>query len=177
MKGMASHARHEDHEPVSDTPELVRPASDTPELVLTGSMRERAALLRTRGLRVTASRLAVLDLVEASTEPLAHHDLCQKLHDSPWNRSTLYRNLIDLTEVGVLVKTEIGGVMRFQRAGRHNACAEHAHFVCIDCGTVTHLEGVVVRVDGLEGADAAPKSISSGHIEVQLRGLCDSCTV
>ena len=143
------------------------------EAIQSGSMRERATLLRARGLRVTASRLAVLDLIEASEEPLAHHDVCDKLSDSPWNRSTLYRNLIDLTEVGILVKTEIGGVMRFQRAGRHNACAEHPHFVCIDCGTVTHLDGVVVRVDTLEGG--APQAVTSGRIEVQLRGRCDAC--
>ncbi len=140
------------------------------------SMQERATLMRARGLRVTASRLAVLDLVEASEEPLAHHDVCDRLGDSPWNRSTLYRNLIDLTEVGILVKTEIGGVMRFQRAGRQNACAEHPHFVCTDCGTVTHLDGVVVRVDTVEGASAGPAAVNEGRIEVQLRGRCDECT-
>ncbi len=145
------------------------------EVIQSGSMRERATLLRARGLRVTASRLAVLDLVEASEEPLAHHDVCDKLSDSPWNRSTLYRNLIDLTEVGILVKTEIGGVMRFQRAGRQNACAEHPHFVCTDCGNVTHLDGVVVRVETHEGAGASPVAVSEGRIEVQLRGRCDAC--
>lgn len=156
-----------------------RPAADEPELesldqVTSGSMRVRAALLRDRGLRVTASRLAVLDLVEASEEPLAHHDVVEKLNDSTWNRSTLYRNLIDLTEVGLLVKTEIAGVARFERAGRHNACAEHPHFVCTDCGTVTHLDGVVVRVEG--GAHGQqPAAVAEGRIEVQLRGVCDTC--
>lgn len=140
-----------------------------------GPMQRRSALLRDAGLRVTASRLAVLDLVEGSDEPLAHHDVCDRFHDSPWNRSTLYRNLIDLTEVGLLTKTEIGGVMRFQRSGRENACAEHPHFVCTNCSTVTHLDGVVVRVDRVEGAAQGPAAVSQGKIEVQLRGLCDAC--
>lgn len=170
---MAGHVHEHEHEhdeaDASDGGDALDP-------IRGGSMRERAALLRARGLRVTASRLAVLDLVEASEEPLAHHEVCDKLHDSPWNRSTLYRNLIDLTEAGILVKTEIGGVMRFQRAGRQNACAEHPHFVCTDCGTVTHLDGVVVRVDRLEGASAGPQAVADGRIEVQLRGRCDTCT-
>lgn len=139
-----------------------------------GAASSRSALLRQRGLRVTASRLAVLELVEGSEEPLAHHDVCDRLGESPWNRSTLYRNLIDLTEVGILVKTEIGGVMRFQRAGKQNACAEHPHFVCTDCGTVTHLDNVVVRVDRLDGS-ASPAAVAAGRIEVQLRGRCDTC--
>ena len=166
MAGQAHDEHEHEHDALGEVGELIR----------AGSMRERATLLRARGLRVTASRLAVLDLIEASEEPLAHHEVCEKLHDSPWNRSTLYRNLIDLTEAGILVKTEIGGVMRFQRAGRQNACAEHPHFVCTDCGTVTHLDGVVVRVDRLEGAGASPQAVSAGRIEVQLRGLCDGCT-
>jgi|GEM_PF-362944 len=170
---MVRHAHEHEHD--EDRSDETAAPQGLSEVIQSGSMRERAALLRTRGLRVTASRLAVLDLVEASGEPLAHHDVCEKLSDTPWNRSTLYRNLIDLTEVGILVKTEIGGVMRFQRAGRQNACAEHPHFVCTDCGNVTHLDGVVVRVDQVEGAGVSPAAVSAGRIEVQLRGRCDAC--
>lgn len=139
------------------------------------SMDERASLMRESGLRVTASRLAVLDLVEGSEEPLTHHDVCDRLNDTPWNRSTLYRNLVDMTDAGLLVRTEIGGVMRFQRAGHENACAEHPHFVCTDCGTVTHLDGVIVRVDTVDATTSSPSAVQSGEIEVQLRGRCDEC--
>jgi len=131
---------------------------------------ERLALLRDAGLRVTASRLAVLDLVERSSEPLTHPDVVTRLADSPWNRSTLYRNLIDLTEAGLLGKTTIGGLMHFERLGKANACAAHPHFVCVDCGIVTHLESVTVRVEG-----AGPRSLASGDVQVQLRGRCDAC--
>lgn len=130
----------------------------------------RSALLRARGLRVTASRLAVLDLLEHTAEPLTHHDVVEHFQKSPWNRSTLYRNLIDLTEVGLLQKSEIGGLARFERAGRMNACAEHPHFVCTDCGTVSHLESVSVHFEG-----AGPAAVKAGLVAVQLRGRCDDC--
>jgi Fur family ferric uptake transcriptional regulator len=132
-----------------------------------GSMHARSTLMRARGLRVTASRLAVLDLVETSEEPLTHHEVCDKLVDTPWNRSTLYRNLVDMTDVGILVKTEIGGVMRFQRAGHENACAEHPHFVCTDCGNVSCLPKSSVTLHA--GAT------NGGAVEVQLRGRCGGC--
>ncbi|MCC6620060.1 MAG: transcriptional repressor [Deltaproteobacteria bacterium] len=131
---------------------------------------EHVVLLRRAGLRVTASRLAVLELLERAPEPMTHHDVVERLHGSPWNRSTLYRNLIDLTEAGLLAKSEIGGLMRFERLGRDNACATHPHFVCTACGTVTHLDDVVVRVEG-----HGPRSLASGAVEVQLRGQCDAC--
>jgi Fur family ferric uptake transcriptional regulator len=131
---------------------------------------EPAALLRQRGLRVTASRLAVLELLADSPSPLTHQEVVEHFHGSPWNRSTLYRNLIDLAEVGLAAKSEIGGLMRFERTGRENACAEHPHFVCTDCGTVTHLEAVTVHVEG-----RGPQAVATGRIEVQLRGRCDDC--
>jgi len=127
-------------------------------------------LLRERGLRVTASRLAVLELLERSVEPLTHQEVVDRLKTSSWNRSTLYRNLIDLTEVGLLQKSEIGGLARFERTGKTGACAEHPHFVCTDCGTVSHLESVTVIFEG-----RGPAAVMAGQVAVQLRGKCDAC--
>jgi Fur family ferric uptake transcriptional regulator len=130
----------------------------------------RSELLRSRGLRVTASRLAVLDLLDHALEPMTHHDVVEALQQSPWNRSTLYRNLIDLTEVGLLIKSEIGGLARFERAGRLNPCAGHPHFVCTSCGTVSHLDDVSVHFAG-----RGPAAVMTGQVAVQLRGRCDDC--
>jgi Fur family ferric uptake transcriptional regulator len=137
------------------------------EVVVSGT---HAALVRERGLRVTASRLAVLELLERSADPLTHHEVVDRLKTSSWNRSTLYRNLIDLTEVGLLQKSEIGGLARFERSGKTGACAEHPHFVCTDCGTVSHLESVTVLFEG-----RGPTAVMSGQVAVQLRGKCDDC--
>jgi Fur family ferric uptake transcriptional regulator len=127
--------------------------------------------LRDAGLRVTASRIAVLELLQAHPEPMTHQEVVEAFGESPWNRSTLYRNLIDLTDAGLARKTVIAGLMRFEPTGRNNGCGDHAHFVCSDCGEVTHLDGVVVRLEG----GAQPRAVRSGAIEVQLRGRCDRC--
>lgn len=131
----------------------------------------RVDLIRAAGLRVTASRLAVLERLDHSREPLTHHEVVEQLRAGPWNRSTLYRNLIDLTEAGLAQKTSIGGLMRFERAGRTDPCAAHPHFVCTDCGEVQHLAGVVVRVEGKAG----PHAVATGDVEIQLRGVCNDC--
>lgn len=129
------------------------------------------ARLQAAGLRVTASRIAVLELLAESAAPMTHQEVANHLGETTWNRSTLYRNLIDLTDAGLLRKTVIAGLMRFEPANRHGGCSDHAHFVCSDCGDVTHLEGVAIEVVGHGG----PRAIASGDVEVQLRGLCDPC--
>jgi len=128
-------------------------------------------ILREHDLRVTASRIEVLRLLAASERPVAHQDVVDALSELPWNRSTLYRNLMDLTERGLARRTVIGGLARFELNGRANSCAEHPHFVCTSCGDVKHLEGATVRVDGRE----LPATIAGGDFEVQLRGRCDGC--
>jgi Fur family ferric uptake transcriptional regulator len=132
---------------------------------------DHATRLKQAGLRVTASRLAVLDLLARGAEPLSHPDVVEAIGEQTWNRSTLYRNLIDLADAGLLRRTVIAGVTRFEPSGRDNGCGDHAHFVCSDCGEVTHLDGVTVRIEG----EARPKALATGHIEVQLRGRCDAC--
>jgi len=127
--------------------------------------------LKHAGLRVTASRLAVLDLLATAAEPCTHQEVVDFLGESPWNRSTLYRNLIDLTEAGLLRKSVIAGLARFEPSGRDGGCSDHAHFVCSNCGEVTHLDGVTIKVIGSDG----PRAIASGAVEVQLRGRCDDC--
>ena len=58
--------------------------------------------LRAAGLRATASRVAVLRLLRGSGQPLSHGEVVRALSDGPWDRSSLYRNLIDLERVGLL---------------------------------------------------------------------------
>ena len=127
--------------------------------------------LRTSGLRVTASRIGVLRLLAAANRPLSHQDVVDALAEHPWNRSTLYRNLLDLVDTGLAFRAVFGGVARFELAGRANSCMEHPHFVCTACGEVNHLEGVRLRIEG----DALPRAVLEGHYEVQLRGRCDDC--
>lgn len=129
--------------------------------------------MKSAGLRVTASRVAVLELVARASEPLSHPDVVDAIGGGLWNRSTLYRNLIDLAEAGLLRSTLINGVTRFEPVDRANACADHAHFVCTACGEVTHLAGVVIRVEGDGGP--VPRALVTGPLEVQLRGRCDLC--
>jgi Fur family ferric uptake transcriptional regulator len=136
-----------------------------------GEYQER---LRAAGLRSTAARVAVLRELEAATMPLSHADLVDALKDDGYDRVTLYRNLTDLTEVGLVMRTDLGDrVWRFElkneQSGHHDP---HPHFTCTDCGAVSCLPAKSVRLTPSKGA---PKAVASSTVDIQLRGLCDRC--
>jgi Fur family ferric uptake transcriptional regulator len=126
-------------------------------------------LLIARGLRVTEQRLLLLRELARLRVPTSHPELTERLAGSSLDRATIYRNLLALTEAGLLVRTHLGDhVARYglphTRETEHGA---HPHFVCTDCGDVACLpENAVAVRDDLARHEVA---------EVQLRGRCAVC--
>ncbi len=130
--------------------------------------------IRSAGLRSTAPRVAVLRELENATSPMSHADLVDALGGEGYDRVTIYRNLTDLTEAGLVVRADLGDhVWRFElkRAGDEHR-GSHPHFTCTDCGTVACLPEESVRITSSKGV---PRAVSQRAVEVQLRGLCDGC--
>lgn len=126
-------------------------------------------LLVDRGFRVTGQRLKVLRELVKIRSPISHPELTERLAGTSLDRVTIYRNLVSLTEAGVLVRTQLGdGVWRFElpqtEAKEHGG---HPHFVCTDCGDISCLAANSVSLRGA----AARNEVA----EVQLRGRCVSC--
>jgi Fur family transcriptional regulator, ferric uptake regulator len=142
---------------------------------LHSSLAETRAKIRAAGLRSTAPRVAVLQCLQKTSTPVSHADLFTELADRGFDRATIYRNLIDLTEAGLLSRTDVGDhVWRFElrREGQRGLQSEHPHFMCTDCGEVSCLRGVNVRISSAPGV---PRALSAKNVEVQLKGLCDRC--
>ena len=135
------------------------------------ALRER---IRASGLRSTAPRVAVLACLDGAATPMSHAEICEALQDEGFDRATLYRNLVDLAEAGLLTRTDHGDhVWRFElrrEGATHDA--EHPHFTCTDCGEVSCLPAATVRIDAVDGA---PKALAESSVQVQLRGRCDDC--
>ncbi|NUP10250.1 MAG: transcriptional repressor [Polyangiaceae bacterium] len=132
--------------------------------------------LRDAGLRATGPRLAVLRALYAATGPVSHGDVAASLADEGWDRATVYRNLIDLTEAGMLKRTDHGDhTWRFElraREAQHEAEDPHPHFMCDSCGDVSCLPDDAVQVVAARGT---PKAIRRRAFEVQIKGRCDRC--
>ena len=131
-------------------------------------------LIRAKGLRSTWPRVAVLRELRRASAPLSHAEMAEKLAADGVDRATVYRNLVDLADVGLLARSDLGDhVWRFElKAEGSSHGSEHPHFVCTECGDVSCLPDAVIRVTAGSGS---PHSVTARAVEVQLKGLCDGC--
>lgn len=136
-------------------------------------IRER---LRASGLRVTAQRVAVVELLREARSPMTHAEVATALASHGWDRATTYRNLTDLTAAELLQRADVGDhVWRFElrrEPVNGHADAGHPHFVCGDCGEVKCLPADAVQVHARRGL---PRALWGGAVEIQLKGRCDRC--
>lgn len=132
-----------------------------------------AAGLRARGERMTAPRRAVVAVL-AGTD--AHRSADEILHDATAaypgvNRSTIYRALETLADLGVVQHIHSGRAATMYHLTTH--AGPHAHATCDSCGRVIDLPHDVLapaaeRLRADEGFILDP-----GH--VALSGLCRDC--
>jgi len=128
----------------------------------------------------------------SATGPLTHAEVSEAVGPvKGFDRATIYRNLTELTEAGLVSRVELGDhVWRFElkRAGHAHAKGEdHPHFLCTTCGEVSCLDDVDIRITpkpgraapGGRGKAAKNAASQSGSIrsvqEVLLKGQCDKC--
>ncbi len=136
--------------------------------------------IRKTGLRATASRISVIYRLHEADRPLTHSELVDSLVPEGFDRASIFRNLSDLTEAGLISRTDLGDhVWRFSTRDGANPSrsvshyTQHPHFVCIECGGVQCLESV--RVSVRKGRRQVPKSIAQRNVEINFRGYCDNC--
>lgn len=136
------------------------------------SQEKTRELLSEFGLRATAPRLAVLDVLMSTQLPLSHSEVLERLKNlgkTDWDPATVYRNLVKLHEAGVApIASRVDGIDRYAIASTDGH--QHPHFVCTDCGKVSCLPPNIATVS-TRGAWAA----SVREATIQLRGECPDC--
>ena len=104
--------------------------------------------------------------------PLSHAEVVERVggDDAPWDRATVYRNLVALVEVGLLrVASHSHGVTRYELiAGETDQ--GHPHFVCEDCGIVSCLPPADFELPRIAKWNKALRGA-----KLQLVGRCPEC--
>lgn len=128
--------------------------------------------LRDKGYRVTPQRLIVLDAVCAHHGHATLADIQASVYemDPTIDRSTIYRALDVLQEVGLIVEAEIGETGKVYRVAGE---ADHLHLVCVSCGQV-----MTISVDDMAPfhkhiRDTYGFDVQSDHLV--LKGFCQDC--
>ena len=138
----------------------------------TSSETARRRLLE-RGQRVTAARLAILQMLLDALCALSHHDVEAGMREigEHFDRVTLYRVLEWLVVQGLAHK-----VAAEDRSWRFNAILDgdhqHPHFHCLKCGEVRCLDTLhPAFVLGL------PPGYTLQRAELTLHGACPACSI
>ena len=137
-----------------------------------GRIDQILALLRERGGRVTSPRRAILTALLESDAHVTADDLAaavQRRHPDV-HRSTIYRCLDTLAELGVVDHVHLG----HGPAVYHLTDEPHHHLVCDECGSVT---GVPVEIFSTAGRRIERDfGFRLGGTHFALTGVCAACS-
>lgn len=128
-------------------------------------------MLSSVNLRTTAARLAVIRRLLKASSPLSHAEVAEELVPLGFDKATVFRNLTDLVDAGLVARTELGDhVWRFELRNPDHDAGHHPHFVCVDCGSVTCLH----EIDMPKSAQKSWTKV--GRVtEILLKGHCNTC--
>lgn len=139
------------------------------------------SLARRRGLRFTAMRRRVLEIIAASHRPMGAYDILDVLGEAPGETSgkmgrkpappTVYRALEFLLREGFVhrIDTLNAYIACFAPERRHRT-----HFLlCTDCGCVAEIEDAALDRALERAADAAGFAVARETVEIA--GLCAAC--
>jgi len=128
-------------------------------------------ILRNAGLRSTPARISVLSALRKGSKPQTHAELSEKLVPIGFDKATVFRNLSDLTDAELISRTELGDhVWRFEIRDPLHDRSSHPHFVCVECGTVSCMDGIGLPDDKMK------KTLNIARIsEILVKGHCMTC--
>ena len=99
-------------------------------------IKQAMSILKEHGYKYTKKEAIITYLVKRNRYLPAKeiHDFMSEEYPG-LSYDTIYRNLHDFSEIGILEETELNGEMKF----RYNCCVEledhhHHHFICTVCG-------------------------------------------
>ena len=132
------------------------------------------SLCAERGVRLTALRRRILELLWESQQPLGAYDLIEGLKQDvgrPVGPPTVYRTLEFLMAQGL--------VSKIQSRNAYVPCAhpERRHncvfFMCLRCGASSEVENA--EIEQLLDEDAARLGYHIARLVVEVEGMCRPC--
>ena len=125
---------------------------------------------RENGIRVTAGRISILNIIEGSEKGLSAeniYDECKKKNNN-LNLSTVYRTLELLEEKDVIKKISIDGPSLYILKRE-----KHKHI--LECDVCHKCVEIPCPMEEIEEAIKAKVGFSSTQHKLELNGICDQC--
>lgn len=127
--------------------------------------------LKSKGMRVTAQRLAVAQVLEHNTShPTVDEISREVIRQVPtMSLSTVYKTLGEFADLGLVTKVQTGDVTRFDPD-----VSDHAHALCSECGKVLDIRIPGEMVAQLKNLGADQFREVQG-VSIHYVGTCSYC--
>jgi Fur family ferric uptake transcriptional regulator len=130
-----------------------------------------ARQLRAHGYRITAQRELILRAIHNLPHPNQESILEEvRTQAKDINRTTVYRTLVMLEEVGLVEHTHIGTDSPVYHLAGHR---DHVHLVCKECQDVASVPGGIASAFAAELEELCGFRVDLSH--TALTGLCETC--
>ncbi|MDP9189081.1 MAG: transcriptional repressor [Actinomycetota bacterium] len=146
---------------------MTTPHSSTP--VQAPDLESALAAIRDGGLRVSAARRMVLEVLFAAQEPLAAEEIVRRLGGRS-DPASVYRNLEALERIGLVRHFHLGhGAGLYARIG----LGEREYLICDVCGSLRTVEPT--ELDGVRELIRRDFGHQARFTHFPIAGLCKSC--
>jgi len=132
-------------------------------------------ILKEAGLKRTAGRKAVLEVLLYTRQPLSRQEISSKLPPGlNFNYASIYRSLEAFLRAGLIHRVEAGDrVGRFALCGCNSKGHCHPHFICNSCGRAECLPEI--KIPRYYETEIKEGYLVEGQ-EFYLRGWCPECS-
>lgn len=140
---------------------------------ISSALARAEACCRAQGLRLTATRRRVLELIWASHRPSKAYDLLEKINRERGNAAppTVYRALDFLLDAGLVHKIESLNAF-IGCTGAHNH-AQPKFLICHDCQRVAEI--AAPGIDHAIEHEAGRVGFATDEETIEINGLCKQC--
>lgn len=129
-------------------------------------------LLRSRGLKATPSRVALLGILKKAKKPLSITALERTLAKEKINNVTFYRMVEDFTNAGMVRPVDVRhGHAHYELIPSN----EHHHLICTRCGKINDVTGCLPDNFAAKALRANPDFVKITDHALELFGLCKKC--
>ncbi len=134
-------------------------------------MTDYAKLLKESGLKATFQRMNILSVVEKYGHMSVDDIYAEVIRVHPsLSLATIYKNIILMTEKGVMVEVPIVG----KKSKYELAKADHMHLICTECGEVED-KMCLSETDALFHKLTDEEHFRLNKRQVNLYGVCEKC--
>jgi len=128
-------------------------------------------LLRTKGLKKTAQRIMLINILQKHAIALTETDIKAEMGDL-YDRITFYRTIQILLEANIIHRITVDNITvkyALNDVAKPKHTISHAHFFCTNCQSVTCLDTIPLSDYSL------PDGFTGEKCEILIKGHCAKC--